>query len=598
VIATKSTEQVQGEELKAASLVVQAFMALFKAYSLYPEEHIFCRTNLEKFHTQLTAFLESHEEYSLAIEKNAFLYEGEKIFEGPPEESNPAYLLTRDGLVRLAFLQGIDSAEIASMLKIFNQHRSAGDESGGDIVTSFWQAEFKHIEYEEVDIFALESFHFDLGSLKAAPEGTSYELPAMNAPDPGEEQASVGEKPRTIAEQVPTEDEQSHSLVQQETVTNLLLTEQNLKVLEISPEEQSVLQSYVEAEGQTDYTNDIIDILLIILISQKNKKHFWQVLEFLAQVFFDCLEGGRFHFAYKICSNVQTIRSQIKAIRPWTLELMDKFMVSLAAEEQWRELSWVKSPHLLLLYKDNMKFLWHVLRMLTPEVILALGPLMGRLETDDITARNELHTIIESKAKMNPDRLNELLSRSDEKLNLLLFPIVEHLSDTDAARICMQMTHHESVEVRKTGVNGYFTHVRTPDFEALSHLLKDENDAIVGKFLTYLLAQAEKEDAEALLLRFLEQATVEGMEHAHIFEYYKALSECGSSRSVKVLEKILLETKVLEMFSNANAVHKKGAALALRILGTDDAMDILQKGAKSMRPDIRLACQFALKKMK
>ena len=100
------------------------------------------------------------------------------------------------------------------------------------------------------------------------------------------------------------------------------------------------------------------------------------------------------------------------------------------------------------------------------------------------------------------------------------------------------------------------------------------------------------------LLRFLEQAVSEGIDRAHMFEYYKALSRCGSFRAVKPLKKILMESKLTDMFSNLNAVHKKGSALALGILGTEEALDVLRAGVKSMRPDIRLACQFALEKVK
>jgi len=83
-----------------------------------------------------------------------------------------------------------------------------------------------------------------------------------------------------------------------------------------------------------------------------------------------------------------------------------------------------------------------------------------------------------------------------------------------------------------------------------------------------------------------------------MFEYYKALSQCGSFRSVKLLKTILMESKLTEMFSNLNSVHKKGSALALKILGTEEALVVLRNGLKSMRPDIRLACQFALGKEK
>ena len=42
--------QVQVEELQGVQKTIQAFIAAFKSFSLYPEDHVFCRTNLEKFY--------------------------------------------------------------------------------------------------------------------------------------------------------------------------------------------------------------------------------------------------------------------------------------------------------------------------------------------------------------------------------------------------------------------------------------------------------------------------------------------------------------------------------------------------------------------
>ncbi|MCL7487188.1 MAG: hypothetical protein M8357_03305 [Desulfobulbaceae bacterium] len=589
----------QDEELQAVLKTIQAFTAAFKSYSLYPEDHVFSRTNLEKFANQLAAFLASYGELSLGIEKNSLIYEGEKIFAGPPEENNPAYLLTRDGVIRLDFFQGIDTVEIAQLFRILNRHRSAGDESGGDIVTSLWQADFQHLEYEEVDLFALEGFNFDLASLKAAPDESA--AAAVDRPDAPGPDNSRTKTVNTIAETTGTEATaaQDQSPARSETVTNLLRMEQALKILAITPEEEAILRSYVEEEERTDYTNDIIEILLIILISQKNKLHFTQVLKFLEAVFFDTLNKGNFHLAYKLCSNVLTIRNRIKAIRPWTLDLVDSFITSLSLPEHWTELSWVNNPLLVTtLFKEHQKFLWHVVRMLTPDIIFTLGPLMGSIGTDNIDVRNELYELIAGKARKDPDAFNTLLAQSDENINLLLFPVVEDLGSMAGEKISLQMTRHASVEVRRAGLSGYLTHASTPDFAALYHLLNDEDDVIVGRLLTILLSRAQPEEAEALLLRYLEQAVTEGIEHAHMFEYYKALSQCGSFRSVKLLQQILMESKLTQMFSNINSVHKKGSAIALKILGTEEALAVLQKGVRSLRPDIRMACQFALEKVK
>lgn len=587
--AEEKQEQVNPEELGAAQKTVQDFVTAFKSFSIYPENHVYCTSNLDKLKNQLETFLDSYEELRLAIHKSTFVYDGEKIFDAPLEESNPAYLLTRDGLIELVFRRGIQPGELVKLLRILNQNMSGSEETGGDIVTSLWQAEFEHIEYDEVDIFALEAFDFDLGSLQVSPDDTSTQPSLTDSPHEEQDQNAIADR---------DEPEEAQTLAQSETVTNLLNMEQSLNVLELTPEEQATLKRYVEAEEGKDYTNDIIDVLLIILVSQRNEIHFSQVLEFLGSVFFDTLYRGKLDLTDKLCRNIQTIGTQIKKIRPWAPGVIDNLMVMLSDEDVWALLSWMENPQELLADQKNLKNLLNVFRMLPPESMFAMGALIGNIDMSSLHIRNELYELIESKAKKDPEKFGAMLSRSDENVNTILFPIIESLGNMDAASISLQMTSHGSPDVRRMGLEGYFTYCSAPDLEALYPLFNDGSDVVIGKLLTFLLSRVEKEEVERLLLRYLEQAMGEGVKHAHLFEYYKALSMCGSNRSVKVLEKILLESKVSEMFSNLSSVHKKGAALALKAIGSEEAISALNKGKKSLRPDIRMASQFALEKMK
>ncbi|GAB4333890.1 MAG: hypothetical protein Kow0089_02810 [Desulfobulbaceae bacterium] len=576
-------------ELQNAQEVVQEFLSAFKAFALYPEDHVFCRTSLEKLGSRFNTFLSQFGDFSLTVAKSGFFYEGEKLYEGPREETNPAYLLTRDGVIRLDFLPGIETAELAALLRVLNRHRSAGDEAGGDIVTSLWSEELPHIEYEEVDIFALEDFDFDLATLKVSPDPEQGSGESLN------EEGEQGE--RESGEEA-AEDGGESMAAEGETVSNLLRMDQDVTLLELTPEEKDVLRSYVLDEERKDYSSDVIEVLLIILVSQKNREHFSQILEFLELMFFETMDKGWFHLAEKLCSNLLTIRNRLKELRPWAEGLINDFFLRLAGEEQWGEVGWVGNPGQLVLHRERLGSLWQVLRLLPPAVIKVLGPMSTRVDSGEIGIRNELYELIETKALQEPELLKDLLARGEEGLNLLLFPIVETLPAAVAADICLQMTRHPAVEVRRTGLNGYLTHARPPEAEALFHLFSDEDDVIMGRLLTFLLSRLEKEEAEALLLRYLDQAVAEGTRHPHMFEYYKALTECGSERAVRKLEKILLEGGMTKMFSDMNAVHKKGAALALRILGTEEAMEALRKGVKSLRPDVRFACRFALDKVK
>jgi len=591
-------------ELQAAKKTVLSIISAFKAYSLYPDDHAVSRKNLAKLEDDLASFLQEYETLRLDTSRNSFFYKEELLFEGQAEESNPAYLLTRDGLEYIELVSGIPTHEISALLSILNRHRNPFEESGGDIVTSMWQENFSHILYEEVDIFALESFQFDLSSFKVTPAAkrgdaeagdTVPPVPAHDGPAPD----LLGrQKPETAGQEniAAADDSPQPGPLEPlpEGPHNMYLTERGIKLLSISPEEEKMLSDLVYEEEHKDFSTDIIDVLLIILAVQKNKVNFAQVLDFLEFTFFDTMTKGEFHLTYKLLKNIDIIRRQLKTNKPWIIPLLDNFMHSISAKDKFADVSWVRDADCLRQHTPNLENLWPVLRILAPEIIFTLGPLAGRIQVDNVHVRNELIEILESKAKDDPDKLYTLMAGSDAQVNLLLAPVLRNLLNKDAGRIYLQMTHHSSADVRKVGIDGYMMTESNPDFEKLFHLLGDEDLLVRDRIMTYLV-NAGAETAEEMLIRFLGQpAMMNFSDEKHIFEYYRALASCGSDKSLPFLERTLLDSKISDMFSNSNAVHKKGAALALKAIGSDGAIVILQKGAKSIRPDIRLACQNAL----
>lgn len=586
----ESTEQLDtpdSAELQAAKKATQSFASAFKTYSLYPAEHSSSRKNVAKLQEDLEAFLQVYPTLRLHTARNSFYYKGEVLLEGPAEENNPAYLLARDGLEYLEFARGLTTPETSALLNLLNRNRNPFEEPEGDIITSLWQENFTHILYAEVDIFALESFQFDLSTFKMTPDqavGTSQ------PPPPGH----PASQPDQAAGPEPHPDGQSVSLSQE--AQNVFLTERGTTLLTVTPQEAAALASQVQKEDQKDFTSDIIDVLLIILVVQKNKVNFLHALEFLEFQFFDTLDKGDFHLSYKLLNNIRLVRTQFKEQKNWIPALLDNFILALSGEEKFAQVSWVKNAGTLRQHTPYLAQLYQVLRLLSPEIIMTLGPLAGRIPMENLHVRNEFVGIIESKVGQDPEQLRTLLTRSGEQVNMLLSTVVASLAKVDAARIYLQMTRHAAAEVRKMGLDSYMQITAKPDFDELYHLLGDEDIRIRERIVTYLF-QAGPDIAEPLLIRFLDQAKVSNdQDQKHVFEHYQALGACRPHAILPFLEKTLLESRLTDMFSNSNAVHIKGAALALRTIGTDEALAILKKGGQSMRPDIRLACQHVLKR--
>lgn len=100
-----------------------------------------------------------------------------------------------------------------------------------------------------------------------------------------------------------------------------------------------------------------------------------------------------------------------------------------------------------------------------------------------------------------------------------------------------------------------------------------------------------------MLIAFLADKEISLDDERYILQCYKLLGQCISSRSLPFLREILLESKMTGMFNNIKNINKSGASYALLMLGTEEAIDILKTGAKSVRSDVRQVCQKALQHM-
>jgi hypothetical protein len=599
-------DNVSQEELRAVKKTLLSFISAFKTYTLYPADHAFSRKNLTKLLQDIEVFLRDYRSLRLDTARNTFYYKGEILYEGQAEENNPAYLLTRDGIEYIELIQGITSSEISGLLNILNQHRNPFDDSGGDIVTSLWQNNFPHVLYEEVDIFTLESFQFDLSGFKVTPDQSASAAGHRAGSFPGTEngrsrsrmerrvhEAAATERNAQIAKGDTDSVESPEPISQAEQ--NIYLSEQGMKLLEITPEEEKILQEYVQEEESKNFTSDAIDVLLIILVMQKNKETFLHVLEFLEFEFLETMDRGEFHLSYKLLNNILIIRKLFQERKPWGVPLLDDFIAAISEADKLNRTWWVTNEEYLWQNTPYLSHLWRLLRMLDPEIIFTLGPLAARIPINNVHIRNEILEIIENKAKDDPKKLGILLENSDKQVNILLSPVIKELPRNEAAKIYLRMTRHDSAEVRRIGLDGYMLSESSPNFDELFQLLGDNNSTVRDRITSYLLNAGEK-TAVRTLIRFLSRATTvnEPLDQKIIFENYKALASCRSNDALSFLESNLLESRLSDMFSNTNAVHKKGAALALKTIGTDEALALLKKGAQSLRPDIRLACQHAL----
>ena len=566
-------------ELKEVFAFALAFAGAVKNYSLYPPEHAIARKHLLHFNRQLSSFLEHFGSLRLDVNKNTLRYSGEIVYQGVDEESDIAYLLGRDGIEYLEFLPGIEIGEIQSLLQIINQHRILDEENDGDIATALWEQDYPHIRYKSVDILALDAPVINFSSFRVAPppaDSDQEDLTVAAEGDSSGKEDGVDFVPEQEAETAPS--------------IALTITAKGNDLWQLSPLERYELEKMVEEAERLDNTDNVIDILLILIALQNDQEDFRATLDFLEDRFLYACTIYRFDAALKVLSNLDRLRASFAHKKTWALPLFDGFRKTIARQESLRFIGRLLTDPENKVSPQQLEYLWRLLCRMDPRILRTLGPLLPDLPSPK--TRQALGNVIVHHAQHAPVVLAETVSSFGEELCLRLLPVIRKMPVADGNQVFRVMLDHASDAVRMRAF-GILDQRGALDPLLLGERLHDSRPEIRERALA-LLARRRNPAHEKQLLSYLDKGDVSRYGKEYLLSCYQALGRCGSRISVAFLKKILQGGSLGGRFSREGLHHKQGAALALRALHLPEADKILEDGAQDIFPDIRLACKKAL----
>jgi hypothetical protein len=547
-------ESATNEELQSVKDIVASLLIAMKNYGLYPEGHAICQKSIANFGTHLDSFLNGHDCLRFEVQKDRLIFRNEVVHQDLSGGNHLAFPLFRDGIQWLEFQKGIVPSEITGLVTTINKYKDLHEEAEGDIVTALWESEFPNLQWKATDVHWESEPMLDLSLL------------------------SVGEVEQHGMEES-TEEQDSP------VTTGLQTTE--LGLLKLTAEEMENLRRMILDEEKRDNAQDLLDVMLILLNDQYEEKDLTATLEFMADEFQDTLAQGEFRFGFKLLTELRAIRSTCKKDRPWAVVLLDHFFMKISSPRILGVLSQVL-PSLDELDSDRMKLLQQCLVLLPSEAILALGPMI--LEMRSSGMQQQLMKIIGIMAKKDLRPLEQLLDSPDEVMVQKLVYILGHLEGERPAELLLQMVRHYSARVRRQAIR----QLMVKDEQMLRKLfsLIEDPDASIRRLMLKQLGEARDESAERLLLDYLEQRQFGSTDHQHILACYSTLGRCGSQRSIPFLRRTLFDRGWI--FGNRRSIHRRGAAIALSALDTEEAKDILHKASRSLSPTVRFAYRKAL----
>ena len=565
-------EACSAEESDAVRSCMAAFATAIKSYSLYPKEHAISKNLLNGFENSLASFFQTSPALKLDIEKERICYKGIEIYRPKEKEDYLVTPLFRDGIIWVEFTKGVLKTELSFILRILNEYRTLKDESEGDLVTALWKKNLAHVHYEASEVYwetepKLDFSHFNVsGSSKEEIQGPSSAGSASagrNHPEgseDGREQATV----------------------------SIAAVEANRDLMQITSNEKKILQKMIIKDERRNRTEDVLDVLLILLEDQDETDEFNGILEILNHEFETILRHGEFQLAIKALGHLKKLSDSYTTSKSWQVPLLDHFFETASEPEVLGGLN-AYVPELKSEDASRIKTLRQLLMMMRPKAVLTIGPFLS--EVSSVNVRRRLMEAIAILSKQDLAPLTQLLKMPDENLIQQFVIILGHLDGEDSHKLLLKMARHPSLRVRRESLKQLLKRNGKVQ-QSFFFLLEDPSD-IIRRGILNRLAVERNRSSEAFLLKYLDDKEYSISDRNHILGCYKALGRCGSSRSLPFLKETLEGRPWVDIFRIGQSLHRRGAAMALAELETPEAHKILQQAARSLFPQIKRAARSA-----
>lgn len=560
-------------ELQKAKSCIDALLRAAKMCSVYPLTHTNTSQAIKYLHESLETFIRAYGELSIEVKKDQLNYTDAVLFQGAARDGEPAYILFRDGIRWLSFLEGIQSEEIEAFIRLLNQYRNLPAEAEDDLVTALWEANLPHIHYKAVESFLNCDNSIDaLGSGSSAPCG-----PVLTADldDTGNHAGA----PELFPSSSPSSSADGGS--------SLSVTQER-QFYALTDEEMHKINEMVAREETLNPTSELLDVLEDLLHNQQEEHFFSLILEFLCDELKNALTNLDWDIAIQILGGFHHIYQLAAHEMQWALGTIEETFAATASPEFLgviRDMLNACDPHQV----DQLK---QVILMMPPPAMpgfVQLAPYISSPALFDMVTE-----VLKIKASRDLKPLTALTDSHDEKVIEYLIDIIKDQEGEKPAEMLLNMTHckseHLLLKILRVLTN---RNIWSPD--GVFSLMESESTSVRHLLLKYL-GTRKCPVTEKLLINYLREQQSQQVEKGYLFACFRTLGRCGSNHSLGFLRDVLCNGWLLSKFTKS--VTRQGAVIALQTIGTEEAQEIITDAARSFFPGIRNDVQMIISPLK
>ena len=139
---------------KTLGLIRDIFKTLtktVKTFNVYPNDNPIYRKFAADLFEKFSAFFEAREELPVEVRQHSLWYREHEVFHSEERTDNVALLLFADGIRQISFHRGLVPEEVVDFIEILMRSQRAETRDEDDIVTLFWEKNIKSMSYRAVE---------------------------------------------------------------------------------------------------------------------------------------------------------------------------------------------------------------------------------------------------------------------------------------------------------------------------------------------------------------------------------------------------------------------------------------------------------------
>jgi hypothetical protein len=557
------------EEILLSRDLIGAFLKAVKAFRFYPPDNPTLKGLRDQLVRKFQYFLNKYQSFAIQIDQYYLSYKGKILYENRDMKTSLAFSLYTDGLREIRFMRNLEEWEVQGIIDILKQSEQVNPFEE-DLVTMIWERDFAHVRFLATDDFLEETpvmipDHVDRYREKLVVKPLAHHVEVDLAEEGSEEGADLDRFPSKFNEE-----------------PSPFVSDRNVYTL--TSEELEGLRKDVEAEVDRIFAVNPVEILFEILVLEKERESYQDTVNTLINALDTFLALGQFVLATDLLKRAYLF---VKAyvLEDWQIEKIGDILLKAGEEVRIERIGRILEKEEVPLEEVNA-----YLSLLQKNSIQPLVKLLGELKNSK--ARR---VFCDALSEIGKNAIELFIPFMEDRRWFLVRNIVYilgRIGKEESLPYIQKAFNHGENRVRREAIQALGLIGGPKTVGLLVRALTDE-DVRIRCMAAINLGKAGKKAGLIPLVEVVQSKEFYKREPVEIRAFFNGIGMVGSNEVVPVLQD-LLERK--SWFGRGKADEIRiGAARALAMIGTAEAIAILEGGKDSKDETLRDACTQALK---